>query len=84
MRPRSINYNHVSRLNRAHPKKHDVFVLDFQNNTETIEKSFAKYYRTTILSKEADPNKLHTLKGEMDSTPTARTHASSTTRRSSE
>jgi type I restriction enzyme, R subunit len=56
----------LSRLNRAHPKKHDVFVLDFQNDTETIEKAFADYYRTTILSKETDPNKLHTLKAEMD------------------
>ena len=56
----------LSRLNRAHPKKHDVFVLDFQNDTETIEKSFADYYRTTILSKETDPNKLHTIKGELD------------------
>jgi len=56
----------LSRLNRAHPKKHDVFVLDFQNDTETIEKSFADYYRTTILSKETDPDKLHTLKGELD------------------
>jgi len=57
----------LSRLNRAHPKKHDVFVLDFQNDSETIEKAFADYYRTTILSRETDPNKLHTLKGEMDS-----------------
>ena len=56
----------LSRLNRAHPKKSDVFVLDFQNDTETIEKSFADYYRTTILSSETDPNKLHTLKGELD------------------
>ncbi len=56
----------LSRLNRAHPKKHDVFVLDFQNDTEVIEKSFADYYRTTILSKETDPNKLHTLKNELD------------------
>jgi type I restriction enzyme R subunit len=56
----------LSRLNRGHPKKHDVFVLDFQNDTETIEKSFADYYRTTILSKETDPNKLHTVKGELD------------------
>lgn len=55
----------LSRLNRAHPKKHDVFVLDFQNDTEIIEKSFADYYRTTILSKETDPNKLHTLKDEL-------------------
>ncbi len=56
----------LSRLNRAHPKKHDVFVLDFQNDTKTIEESFADYYRTTILSKETDPNKLHTLKAELD------------------
>ena len=56
----------LSRLNRAHPKKHDVFVLDFQNDTKTIEESFADYYRTTILSKETDPNTLHTLKGELD------------------
>lgn len=56
----------LSRLNRAHPKKHDVFILDFQNNTETVEAAFADYYRTTILSKETDPNKLHTLKAELD------------------
>ena len=56
----------LSRLNRAHPKKHDVFVLDFQNDTETIERSFADYYRTTILSRETDPNKLHTLKSDLD------------------
>ncbi len=56
----------LSRLNRAHPKKHDVFVLDFQNDTKAIEEAFAAYYRTTILSKETDPNKLHTLKSELD------------------
>ena len=27
----------LSRLNRAHPKKHDVFVLDFMNDTDTIQ-----------------------------------------------
>lgn len=56
----------LSRLNRAHPEKHDVFALDFQNDTEVIEQSFAANYRTTILSKETDPNKLHTLKSELD------------------
>jgi type I restriction enzyme, R subunit len=56
----------LSRLNRAHPKKHDVFVLDFQNSTETIEQAFSDYYRTTILSAETDPNKLHILKAELD------------------
>jgi type I restriction enzyme R subunit len=42
----------LSRLNRAHPQKHDVFVLDFMNSTKTIEEAFADYYRTTILSEE--------------------------------
>jgi type I restriction enzyme, R subunit len=56
----------LSRLNRAHPKKHDVFVLDFMNDAETIKLSFEPYYRTTILSEEADPNKLHDLKAGLD------------------
>ncbi|GHF79875.1 type I restriction endonuclease subunit R [Deinococcus ficus] len=56
----------LSRLNRAHPQKHDVFVLDFQNSTEVIQKSFEDYYRTTILSDETDPNKLHDLKSDLD------------------
>ncbi len=55
-----------SRLNRAHPKKHDPFVLDFANDSETIQKSFEPYYRTTILSEETDPNKLHDLKATLD------------------
>jgi type I restriction enzyme, R subunit len=57
----------LSRLNRAHPKKHDVFVLDFQNDVGTIEAAFADYYRTTILSEETDPNKLHDLKADIES-----------------
>jgi type I restriction enzyme R subunit len=56
----------LSRLNRAHPQKHDVFVLDFMNETDTIQDAFARYYRTTILSKETDPNKLHDLKTDLD------------------
>jgi type I restriction enzyme R subunit len=56
----------LSRLNRAHPLKHDVFVLDFVNDTDTIEEAFASYYRTTVLSKETDPNKLHDLKTDLD------------------
>ncbi len=56
----------LSRLNRAHPLKHDVFVLDFLNDTETIKAAFSDYYRTTILSEETDPNKLHDLKADLD------------------
>lgn len=57
----------LSRLNRAHPQKHDVFVLDFMNDTDTIQAAFSDYYRTTILSDETDPNKLHDLKSDLDS-----------------
>jgi type I restriction enzyme R subunit len=56
----------LSRLNRAHPKKHDVFVLDFMNDADTIQASFADFYRATILSDETDPNKLHDLKATLD------------------
>jgi len=57
----------LSRLNRAHPQKHDTFVLDFVNDPETIRKAFEPYYRTTILADETDPNKLHDLKADLDS-----------------
>ena len=43
-----------------------MFVLDFMNDSDTIQAAFADYYRTTILAEETDPNKLHTLKSELD------------------
>jgi len=56
----------LSRLNRAHPQKHDTFVLDFVNDVETIQGAFAAYYRTTVLSEATDPNRLHDLKSDLD------------------
>ena len=56
----------LSRLNRAHPKKHDVFVLDFLNAADTIQEAFADYYRATMLADETDPDKLHDLQAELD------------------
>ena len=56
----------LSRLNRAHPKKHDVFVLDFLNDADTIRDAFADFYRATILADETDPNKLHDLQADLD------------------
>ncbi len=56
----------LSRLNRAPPKKHDVFVLDFMNDTDTIKEAFSDYYRTTILAEETDPDKLHDLQADLD------------------
>lgn len=56
----------LSRLNRAHPAKRDTFVLDFSNDVDTIREAFERYYRTTILADETDPNKLHDLKATLD------------------
>ena len=56
----------LSRLNRAHPKKHDAFVLDFVNDADMIQTAFADYYRTTVLAEETDPDRLHDLKAELD------------------
>ena len=56
----------LSRLNRAHPQKHDCFVLDFQNNSEAISFAFQDYYRSTLLAEETDPDKLHDLKAALD------------------
>ena len=56
----------LSRLNRCHPKKRDTFVLDFANDIESIQASFQRFYKTTILSKETDPNKLNDLIQEIE------------------
>ncbi len=56
----------LSRLNRAHQKKDNAFVLDFANDADTIQRAFADYYRTTILSEETDPDRLHDLKAALD------------------
>lgn len=57
----------LSRLNRCHPKKRDTFVLDFANDADSIRESFQRFYKTTILSKETDPNKLNDLILEIES-----------------
>ncbi|KZC93985.1 type I restriction endonuclease subunit R [Clavibacter tessellarius] len=56
----------LSRLNRAHPAKHDTFVLDFANDADEIQRAFEPYYRTTVLSEETDANKLHDLVNDLD------------------
>ena len=56
----------LSRLNRAHPLKHNVFVLDFLNDAGIIRDAFADYYRATILADETDPDRLHDLQAALD------------------
>ncbi|MBQ9338372.1 MAG: type I restriction endonuclease subunit R [Lentisphaeria bacterium] len=57
----------LSRLNRACPKKNDTFILDFADQTEQVKAAFDRYYRTTILSAETDPNKLYDLISDLES-----------------
>lgn len=56
----------LSRLNRCHKNKENVFILDFYNTEDEIQQSFAPYYKTTILSHGSNPNKLHDLKSILD------------------
>lgn len=56
----------LSRLNRAYQGKKEVFVLDFANKSEDIEKAFSRYYKGTILSGETDINKLNDLTDTME------------------
>lgn len=56
----------LSRLNRVLPEKQDTFVLDFYNDVDIIQSAFERYYTTTILSGQTDPNKLHDLVTEME------------------
>jgi type I restriction enzyme R subunit len=41
-------------------------VLDFRNDPAVIEAAFSDFYRTTILSGETDPNRLHDVKRALD------------------
>ncbi len=56
----------LSRLNRAHPQKHDTFVLDFADNAEAVKAAFQDYYRATIQLGETNADKLHDLKAVLD------------------
>ena len=56
----------LSRLNRAHPQKHDVFVLDFMNDADTIQEAFADYYRTTILARRPTRTSCTTSRPTLD------------------
>ena len=55
----------LSRLNRAHPDKHDAFVLDFTNDADTIRDAFEPYCRSTVLADETDPDKLHDIVADL-------------------
>ncbi len=45
----------------------NTFVMDFINNPADIQKSFERYYKTTVLSGETDANKFNDLIDNMES-----------------
>lgn len=56
----------LSRLNRTMKGKTDTFVLDFVNNPLDVQESFKPFYEGTILEGETDPNKLYSIKDNID------------------
>ena len=55
----------LSRLNRTTSGKTQTFVLDFANEPEVITESFQRFYQSTILEGETDPNRLYDLLREI-------------------
>ncbi|HIV09467.1 MAG TPA: type I restriction endonuclease subunit R [Candidatus Spyradenecus faecavium] len=58
----------LSRLNRCHPKKKDTCVMDFANDAGDIQQAFERYYKTTLLVGETNPNKLNDLADALERT----------------
>ncbi|MPV36717.1 type I restriction endonuclease subunit R [Georgenia subflava] len=56
----------LSRLNRTHPGKDKVYVLDFVNNPDEILASFEPYYRGASLLESTDPNLVHQVATKLD------------------
>jgi len=56
----------LSRLNRIHPGKHGVYVLDFANEADDVQQAFQPYYETTLLTEATDPNLLYDLQQRLD------------------
>ena len=55
----------LSRLNRTTSGKTQTFTLDFTNKTEDIRESFQRFYQSTILDGETDPNRLYDTQREV-------------------
>lgn len=58
----------LSRLNRiCPPYDKKIFILDFVNTYEDIQKAFAPYYEATILSNSVTPQQIYDLSVDLDS-----------------
>ena len=57
----------LSRLNRCHLNKQDIFVVDFVNDPNEILNAFKTYYLSAELSEATDPDLILDLKTKLDS-----------------
>lgn len=55
----------LSRLNRTTSGKSQTFVLDFVNEPEVIRESFQRFYQSTLLEGETDPNRLYDIQRDI-------------------
>ncbi|MEK9695062.1 MAG: type I restriction endonuclease [Candidatus Poseidoniales archaeon] len=55
----------LSRLNRTTSGKTHTFTLDFVNEPDEIRESFQRFYQSTILDGETDPNRLYDTQREI-------------------
>lgn len=57
----------LSRLNRiCPPYDKKIFILDFVNDYDDIQKAFSKYYTTTLLSKSVTPSAIYDIESKLD------------------
>jgi type I restriction enzyme R subunit len=59
----------LSRLNRTHPEKNSMMVLEFANEADEIKAAFEPYYETTLLSEATDPNLLYEVQTRLAAFP---------------
>ena len=55
----------LSRLNRTTSGKTQTFTLDFVNEPDEVRESFQRFYQSTILDGETDPNRLYDTQREI-------------------
>jgi type I restriction enzyme R subunit len=56
----------LSRLNRIHPLKEDMFILDFVNDRDEIQEAFKQFYDGAVMGEEVDPQRMFQIKAELD------------------
>ena len=56
----------LSRLNRSHPGKENVFIVDFVNSPQDILDAFKPYYGNAELENVTDPDMIFNLRSKLD------------------